>query len=284
MNIDGIYRFARSLQARSRIRLPGFLRAAGYGALRHTDWTVNMTLGGVAMRIPAYLHRVSWETYEPASMEKYVHWCAASAGRPSVVLDIGSSIGIYACAALFADSKVEVVCFDSDIISLRIIPELTQHAPRSLERLRYVLGYLDSRTNAETNLDHAVAISTAAIAASEGTARYEEISYRCLTAPLVANTAVYTLDSLLDSGRALAGKRVLLKCDVEGAEVRVLLGAEQVLQAVRPDLLLSVHGAADLANHGNSLAELEALLSRQRYRVAEIARDHETHWWCTPVA
>ena len=284
MNIDGAYRWARSLQARSRIRLPGFLRAAAYRALRRTGWTVNATIGGMTMRIPAHLHRISWGGYEPESMERYVRWCAESAGRPSVVLDIGSSIGIYACAALFADADLEVICFDSDIVSQRIIPELTRHAPRSVERLRYVLAYVDSHSDAHENLDQAVARSTATIAAGEGIARYEEISYRCLSAPLVANTPVYTLDGLLDSGRALADRRVLLKCDVEGAEVRVLLGAEETLKTLRPDLLLSVHGPADLAAHGNSLAELEALLRRNRYRVAEFARDHEAHWWCTPAA
>lgn len=285
MNIDRVYRWTRALQVRMPMRLPEFVRgpvrSIGYALMRRAGLSIDIRLGDIRARIPAHLSRITWGTYEPESMGRYVRWCKDSGGRSSVVLDIGSSVGIYAVAALFADADVEVIAFDSDIVSLRLVPELAQYAPRCAIRLRRVLGYLDEQAMTRDNIKQALTASEKALAGAS--ASFDEISYRCLSDPLASGTPVYSLDWLLDSGNALANRRVLLKCDVEGAEVRVLQGARELLLSLRPELLLSVHDDAALSRHGGTIRDLKALLEHFRYRVEEIAQDHEAHWWCTPA-
>ena len=80
-----------------------------------------------------------------------------------------------------------------------------------------------------------------------------------------------------------ASRPILLKCDVEGAEVLVLLGAEQFLQRTMPSLLISVHPLA-LPEYGHSVADVRNFLEKLNYSVSVIAVDHEEHWWCEPAA
>src|SRR4029077_12887077 len=72
---------------------------------------------------------------------------------------------------------------------------------------------------------------------------------------------------------------ILIKCDVEGAELLVLLGGETLLRRVHPDLLLSIHPTA-LPSYGHSKNEIEGFLKHLGYEIRCLAVDHEEHWWC----
>ena len=67
-------------------------------------------------------------------------------------------------------------------------------------------------------------------------------------------------------------KRVdAIKMDVEGAELKVLAGAEETLRGLRPALLVEVNPVA-LARHGSSAVELGLRLKELGYDLHEIQR------------
>ncbi|MBI1732808.1 MAG: FkbM family methyltransferase [Gammaproteobacteria bacterium] len=73
---------------------------------------------------------------------------------------------------------------------------------------------------------------------------------------------VTTLDRFVESHDVR--NCALVKCDVEGAEYRVLRGALRTLEKFRPRLILEVK-AAQLARYGNTIAQLEELLQDLDY-------------------
>lgn len=73
-----------------------------------------------------------------------------------------------------------------------------------------------------------------------------------------------TLDELVAT-HGLADVDVI-KIDIEGAELRALIGAANVLRTARPLILLELSPAA-LAHQGGSVDDLMALLDRADYRV-----------------
>jgi hypothetical protein len=102
--------------------------------------------------------------------------------------------------------------------------------------------------------------------------------YICLTQRSEETIQTYSLDDLFASPWTPQGP-VLLKCDVEGAELLVLQGAERLLSEYSPTLLLSVHPPA-LPSYGHSVADVRQFLESHGYSVKLIATDHEEHWWC----
>lgn len=76
-----------------------------------------------------------------------------------------------------------------------------------------------------------------------------------------------TLDDLARGLPRLA----LVKLDIEGAEVRALRGARDVLENIRPDLVVEVE-PDHLARQGSSVEELAALLADARYDMHALVR------------
>jgi FkbM family methyltransferase len=192
------------------------------------------------------------------------------------VLDIGSSLGIFSAVALFADSQTEVVAFDSDLASLAAVRRLCQHAPGA--RLRLVMGFVAEQPTAVRSLAEAVADTGTALAQSGVRGDVGTTRYVCLGDRSSDAIPSHRLDDLF-ADEDFEGRAVLIKCDVEGAELLVLRGAETFLRRVAPALSLSVHPPA-LPSHGHSRADVEAFLKRLGYVVRVLAVDHEEHWWC----
>jgi FkbM family methyltransferase len=104
--------------------------------------------------------------------------------------------------------------------------------------------------------------------------------YVCLTDANAESIPVRRLDDLFAA--AVGSRRgILIKCDVEGAELFVLTGAAALLRRSTVDLLLSVHPAA-LSSYGHTVDDVRAYLDGMNYDVRCIAVDHEEHWWCEP--
>jgi FkbM family methyltransferase len=224
--------------------------------------------------MPAEFSGGSWEKFEPESIAAFAEWVRRHPG--GLVLDLGSSIGIYCAVALFADQRVQVVAFDSDLSSLAATRRICQHATGG--RLRLVHGFLAETPSEVTSLDSAVSDTEAGLVrtgvrGSVGTTRYV-----CLTDLETDAVPRRRLDDLFADN--IADERpVLIKCDVEGAELLVLSGGETLLRRTRPDLLLSVHPSA-LPSYGHSKKGVEAFLKHLGYEIRCLAIDHEEHWWC----
>ena len=85
-----------------------------------------------------------------------------------------------------------------------------------------------------------------------------------------------TLDVLLSGSPR---RPMLIKCDVEGAELLVLHGARKLLTSHHPTLLLSVHPRI-LPDYGYVKDDVAEFLREFGYTVDVISIDHEEHWWC----
>lgn len=92
----------------------------------------------------------------------------------------------------------------------------------------------------------------------------------------------YSLDNLLIYYYKVKNKKVLIKCDVEGAELLVLKGAKNFINKYFPYLLLSVH-PDEFNNYGYSIEQLKSFLTFHGYKINLISTDHGEHWWCEPV-
>ena len=240
---------------------------------------VEVSIGGACVaRIPGELSGGSLDTYEPPAVAAMVAWLRA-APRP-VVLDVGSAVGILSVAALAANSDSEVLAFDSDLASLRAVERMCGYY--AAERLTVIHGFVAEAHTSGYSLAEAKARTQEGIQRSGVTGDPGTTAYVCLGGDPPAGIPTHSLDRLLDI-RALAGRALLLKCDVEGAELLVLQGARHLLEAVRPVLLLSVHPPA-LPAFGHSAAQVRDFLAGLGYSIDVLSIDHEEHWWCAPGA
>jgi len=275
-------------QVARRIRhLPGLDGAEGLWRLLRTPYHrlldragkgVRIIVGGkAAVRMPAEFAGGDWELYEPEAVAWFAEWVRCHPG--GIVLDVGSSIGILSAVALFADPAVDVIAFESDLDSLAAARCLCRHA--SGQRLRLVHGFIGQTTTEAVSLATAMKTTHHALAASGIRGEVGKTRYVCLNEPGVGAIPCRRLDDLFAS-EPVEGRAMLIKCDVEGAELLVLSGARTLLRRARPTLLLSVHPET-LPDYGHTKDGVRSFLESAGYDTCCIAVDHEEHWWCTPV-
>jgi FkbM family methyltransferase len=232
-------------------------------------------VGGCArVRIPPEFTSGDWAQYEPEAISAAVEW--ARAHPRGIMLDIGSNIGIFAAAVLFADPGVEVIAFDADLSSLAATLRLCRYI--SGNRLRVVCGLISDRGTSPVLLEEAARTTLRQLASEKaplgdpGTT-----SYVCLTSEGVELIPRYSLDQLFANDQ----RQMLIKCDVEGAELLVLKGGAELLARLAPDILLSVHPAMLRGDYGHTVDDIRHFLRDVGYEAKIIAVDHEEHWWCS---
>lgn len=283
----GTVTWLRRLARRIR-HLPGLERAEGLWRLVRAPYERLLDSGGrgvavrvggaVTVRIPAAYASADWEAYEPETVAAIADWLSRHPG--ALVLDAGCSVGVLSAVALFADSSAEVVAVDSDLPSLAATRRMCGHAGGS--RLRVVNGFLVARDGSGRPLDAAVAETLAALAAGGHSGDPGTTRYVCLAGDAPDGIPRHRIDDLM-AAAGLRGRPVLLKCDVEGAELEVLQGARAFLRGAGPAILLSVHPDA-LPQYGATKDDVAAALREYGYEYRVLAVDHEEHWWCEPSA
>jgi FkbM family methyltransferase len=239
---------------------------------------LKLDIGGhCTVRIPPEFAGLRWEEYEPTVFCFLRQWIGTHPN--ALVLDIGCSLGIFATAALFADPSVELVAFDPDLASLAVARRISRHAGG--KRLRLVHGFLASKATHAVSLETAIATTAQSMANSILSGELRSIRYEGLNGPNARSIPSYRLDDLL-AERVANERAILIKCDVEGAELEVLMGASDTLNRLRPDLMLSIHPHKDfgLVQYGHSKADVEAFLRAHDYVIDCIGIDHEEHWVC----
>lgn len=275
--------YLRSFAQRIR-HMPGLEKAEGLWRIVRKPYHKALSIGGrgvsvrvgriANIRMPAEFAGGSWDAHEPETVRSFTRWVQGH--RDGLVLDIGSSVGIFSAVALFANPTATVTAFDPDLSSLAAVQRLCQYASGS--RLQLVRCFVSDRSSAPVTIADAASmtereLSRAGVSGDVGTTRY--IALNDEAARLIPT---YKLDDLLVDEMA-SEPPLLIKCDVEGAELKVLQGAEKSIQRIRPTLALSVHPQT-IRDYGGSRDKIADFLGAFGYKIEIIGVDHEEHWWC----
>jgi FkbM family methyltransferase len=240
---------------------------------------VPLTLGGRCVRMPAQLLSINpdWTAYERESFAALGEWLDRHPGD-ATLLDIGCSVGVVSSFALQLSPRLQVVAFDSDLVSLRALDAVVPRA--AAPRLRRVAGLLGPVHLSRATLESALAGTARNLPDLPPAAAISRSQFLCFGETGAGAVPHHQLDALV-APEAFPGP-MLIKCDVEGAELLVLQGAARLLRARRPDLLLSVHPGL-LPRHAATAGDVAALLEHHGYAWRVLARDHEEHWLAQPT-
>lgn len=238
---------------------------------------VAVTVGGpCTLPMPSEFCGGNWEAYEVTAVERMATWLKAMPN--ALVLDVGCEAGFYSLLALTASTGASVIGFDPDRANLKKTEKMCRYAQG--DRLALVHGFLSERHESGSTLE---AASRATSEMLHGNAWREDegrSTYMGLNVDEGKPIPTHSLDGLLRT--SVSGVRpILLKCDVEGAELLVLKGAAAIVREARPTMLVSVHPDF-LPKFGHSVNEVREFLETLDYVVDLLGVDHEEHWWCEP--
>jgi FkbM family methyltransferase len=209
---------------------------------------VNLRMGGIAHNL-VYTH-----TYEPFTTSLFSEH--AKTALHKCVIDIGANIGYYTLlAATLVGEKGRVYAFEPDKGNLAFL----QH-------------------NVELNQLKNITISPNAVSDREGDttiylSNVEAGEHSLIKVPArkidrTATIHTVTLDSVVNEPVGL------IKVDVEGAEVKVLTGAKNLLQKYHPVLVVECWEDG-LKASGNTIEGLFSLLKASGYDRIDMIDEHE---------
>jgi FkbM family methyltransferase len=227
----------------------------------------------VKIRIPAEYSGGDWEKYEVETIRLAVDWARESC--QGLFLDVGSGLGIFSAVVLFANPETEVIAFDSDLASLVATRRFCTHTQGDLST---VYGFVTDAGSGKT-ISEAIAQTELALLKDNPSGDVGTTKYVCLNGNSEKDIPKNSLDDLFGREK-LEARPILIKCDVEGAELIVLQGAHKILTRYHPTILLSVHPPA-LPQHGHTKEGVFAFIKKLGYKVSVVAIDHEEHWWCS---
>jgi FkbM family methyltransferase len=240
----------------SMLRRPylALLRRLGREGLR-------VHVGGFEMRVDALFATQNWEVVERDSYRAF----AAMVRPGDVVFDIGAHIGTYS------------------VIASRLVGPAGRVV--AYEPVAFTRAYLERHLEWNAAAANTV-VRPVCCADRTGTAPFHfrpgqaEGMNGLVPVPgfEVSEVELTTVDV---EARSLGLTPDVLKIDVEGAELDVLKGAEDVLRRHGPRLSLSLHPAA-LAVRSSTPEAVLAWLSARGYDSKVIARDHEVHVVAAP--
>ena len=280
--LDRMDRLLRRNRALPRMQwLRDKLRKPYHAILRRNQKGFALNIGGVMpVRLPGEFCARELVEYEAVSARAIRDWSDANPG--GLFIDIGCSYGYFSCGVLFSDPAANVIAIDADLPSLSITKYVCSHAPRVEERLALIHALIAPETSGAWSLvslasETARLLSKPALRPDPKKTNYVNLDTRIPEKDLPR----VSLDDLISQHLDATRSACMIKCDVEGAELLVLQGAETVLARYRPTLLLSVHPPY-LPRFEGSVNEISSLLDRVGYRTRVIDIDHEEHWLCLP--
>ncbi len=181
------------------------------------------------------------DQHEPA-VTKAIARRVASA---SVFADVGAHLGYFSCIAAALDARLRVFAFE---MNEQLIPLIAANA-------------------AENELGN-LTIVNAAVTDSPGVARYDATSLspalsvggHGVESSRLGSVEAVTLDAFYED----RSSPDLIKIDVEGAEMRVLQGAQAIVSTQRPTMFVEIH-ANRIGMFGSSADDVVAFLRDHGY-------------------
>ncbi len=240
---------------------------------------VKVLIGGtVPIRIPPDLASWDLEKWEPEAIKALSQWSKQHPG--GLLVDVGSSFGIYSASAMFLDPTLKVIAIDGDIESVAATRRFCRYAPTP-SHLTTIHGLITDNAP-PCSLTDAISQTEVRLVACGAKGTAQSIQYANLHSAS-EDLPQYRLDDLLVS--MISNQPTLIKCDVEGAELLVLRSAERYLREACCDILLSVHPQCGMmARYGHTTDDVRKFLEERDYQIEVLAVDWEEHWWCTPRA
>lgn len=186
--------------------------------------------------------------FEPTSLSLWIKL----AEQANNIVDIGAYTGLYGLAAASLDSNKTVVCFEPKLENFNRINENIQH-------------------------NHLTNVTCFPLAIADQVGQQELYSFaqpNFLTSgsslisnkgPIINSIKVesMTLDLLIDNNQIPIPE--LIKIDVEGAELAVIIGMNQLLQSHQPDLLIEILDDSNV----ESISEILVPLGYEFYAIGE---------------
>jgi FkbM family methyltransferase len=220
---------------------------------------------------------VDWRNYEKETLGRMTQVLQESRQAEPLVVDVGSSIGVFSLAALATHPRAQVIAIDSDLPSLMVLQKLTQHYVG--HKVSLIRGLISERADKESRLPEAIQMTRQELETLSAQKQHAPTQFICLNDPNTENIQTYSLDQLFANYEISKTSPVVLKIDVEGAEMLVLKGAHEFIRRNKPTIFMSAHPPT-LPRYGHSVDLLQQELSKLGYRTETIAVDHEIHWLC----
>lgn len=240
---------------------------------------VKVLVGGeCVVRLPAQYTNQDWGAFEPVTVRRFAEWMHSHPA--SVFLDIGSAQGIYGALALTVAPATEVISCESSIPSLKVCSVVCGLAGGARQS-RYVHGFISDRHESGIGLVEAERRTVKELDLLRDLPDPASQVFACLGDDGFSDVPIHSLDGLLSGVTDFDSRDVLIKCDIEGAELLALRGGVESLRRLKPEICLSVH-ALSPGNYGDHPASVLKFLESLDYHVDEFDVDHERHWWCTP--
>lgn len=236
--------------------------------------------GSCSVRIPAeFCGVLDWENYETENVAALL---AAVKDKPDTLfLDIGCALGPLSLATLFCSHDAKVIAFDADLASLRCTERICTYAKN--RQLSTVYGLLNAEHKSSCSLQDATSNTQKLFVDNNISGNPGSTSYVCIEEGSSTPIPYHSLDGLLFAEKELLKRPVLIKIDVEGAELLVLEGAKGLISDYKPCFLLSVHPDA-LPKYGHTRKDIKRFFKDHNYNFRIISIDHEEHWWCEAAA
>ncbi|MGV8879819.1 MAG: FkbM family methyltransferase [Sphingobacteriaceae bacterium] len=236
---------------------------------------VKMNVNGlVDIKIPALFYSEHLAAYEEENINCLISWIKKN--PDSYILDLGCSTGYISTVALFTSETCKVIGFDSDISSLKASQRMSQYSKG--KRLSLVYGLITDVSTIDKTIEEAVVETEIILKNSIDTGDPGTTHYINLDKNLDGKIPQYSIDLLFKD--FLISSPILIKCDIEGAELFALNGSKEFLRMHHPAILLSVHEFI-LPVFNCDKKQVSEFLKTEGYRIEVISIDHEEHWYCT---
>jgi len=230
----------------------------------------------LTIRIPPEYLASDLENYETENVEKLINWVQTN--PKGTFLDIGSSMGIMSAIAIHVSNQIQAIAFDSDLNSLKATKNLCQFADGG--NLKLIYGLITEKSSNNNSLAEIFFKTENLINSSKVTGMPKSLKYVNIHTNTDTSVPEYSIDEIMCDGEIITP--VLIKCDIEGAELLALKGSEKFIERYEPSILLSVHPQI-LPELGKCVTDVALFLDEIGYRYKILSIDHEEHWWCEKI-